>query len=223
MSRELDYPVGESDNRPSSGYGTGGGSGKEQFSVSSGYVVLLDQFMLGNRQFVSELPNTDLSNNDAENVLDSTRVGGLQEVVHKYGGVVFNLPVGTYDVFREPQQMVIAFCPSEKASEIEEPLATILQEISNNKGQLKAVGRVFVDTRCLVIADPVNMLNQELLQNYRGLRVNGREKEARDLLRSKGAAVRYGFHKYGDEFGVFKISALDSYALWPDVIDSDLE
>ena len=55
---------------------------------------------------------------------------------------------------------------------------------------------------------------------YEQYQSGGQEKACRDLLRDNGGAVRYGFHRFGDELGVYNIADEDIVCLWPDVAES---
>ena len=108
--------------------------------------------------------------------------------------------------------MLLAADVPEQAEELFEQVLLKLDTVHPEK-------TVFVDTRCLVFCDPELLQNQDLLTEYTRLRKEGSDKEARDLLRSKGSAVRYGFNPHGDELAVAKIDGPAVIALWPDVVN----
>jgi hypothetical protein len=181
-------------------------SSTERLKVSSGYVVVIDQFMLSNDQFITLLKNCgDISDLD-----ESTP--RLSKVVHSFGGSLLSVRPTDYLVHRDSEKAVIALMPLEDGpSDIE----TVMRE--HDKAVLR--GRVFVDTRCVVFSDASILAQSDLLRRYQQIRRAGNEKRGRDMLRETGAAVRYGFQKHGDELGVFEIPELKSYALWPDVVE----
>lgn len=175
----------------------------EQLVVSSGAIIVIDQFMLANEQFFSALSDTGAD--------------GQQEVVQRYGGCLVNLSSGTYGVQRDSQLQVIAIrladgksAPKGGNSEDLEGLDEVFDEFGPDCTPLSSV---LVDTRCLVFADTDILKNDALLGEYRTLRQGDDFKSARDLLRGNGAAVRYGFNRYGDELGVYQRDGL--LALWP--------
>ena len=204
------------------GRGHGGGpqsqgNGRERLQVTSGLVVVIDQFMLGNGQFLERVRGLSLEGDQ-----DAIRTS-----IEMYGGCLLKLPVGDYEVLRDPEQTIIAVkpMPSEgnvaEASEESEAEATgsILEDVMEAKGNLAPSHRVFVDTRCVVFVDAQLLTQSERLSQYRALRERGDEKQARDFIREYGGAVRYGFNRFGDELGVFKLPDEQTVALWPDVVE----
>lgn len=171
----------------------------EKLIVSSGSVLCIDQFMLGNEQ-----------------CLAAVRDAGPREGVARYGGVIFDFPQGEYCVFRDPQLQVLAI-GLERAAECsdEEGLGTVIESFGPTAD---SAGKVAVDTRCVAISDASILDNTEVLNEFGRLRREGKEKEARDLLRQNGAAVRYGFNKFGDELSLFTRTTGSSplAALWPE-------
>jgi len=174
----------------------GTGNENERLTVRSGGILLIDQFMLGNEQFIDRLQK-------------SSGTAELNQTVREFGGAHVDFPVGEYGVFRDPRQMVI----------LVHPLGAELPPLEGVRFQGENVGRVFVDTRCVVILDRDVALNPSLLNDYLSLRKQGREKEARDLVRTQGGAVRYGFSREGDELGVYLLNESGLLGVWPDVID----
>jgi hypothetical protein len=56
------------------------------------------------------------------------------------------------------------------------------------------------------------------IESYIVLKREAKDKEARDLLRESGAAVRYGFAGGSDELGVFMLSD-GVIGMWPDLTE----
>ena len=189
----------------------------EIFTISSGQVVIIDQFMLGNEQFLSRL--TELNDRSV-----------LKEAVETYGGCLLTLDAGDYEVFRDPIKAVMLICDAasreagrgnakELGEDEESEVEAMFDAVLDNKGELSPSARVFVDTRCVVFIDAQCLFDSELISKYKGYRKAGEEKKARDLLRSRGGAVRYGFNRFGDELGVLEVGDGVRYALWPDVVE----
>jgi hypothetical protein len=194
-----------------------GGKGLEHLQVFGNKVLVIDQFMLANDQFLTQLGE-----------IDPERQSGneLQLLAQKYGGCVLSMPQGVYRVYRDPMENIIVLCPGGEAppdsgstNASEKDAVFDFSPLINAKGNLAPIHHVYVDTRCLVFLDASLLFDQELVDQYRGFRNQGKDKEARDLLRSHGGAVRYGFNRYGDELGVFSLPEDNIIALWPDVID----
>ncbi len=192
--------------------------GLENLEISSGKLVLIDQFMLANEQFLSRLSFQRDDSNE------------LQDLVEKFGGCILSVNPGTYLVYRNPVEttIVLAHQPALENGDLsltgEKGYCSVAEEfdfapILKAKGRNEPLCHVFVDTRCLVFLDTNLLFDQPLLHEYKSLRRQGMDKRARDLLRSKGAAVRYGFNRYGDELGVFFIEQGKLIALWPDIPD----
>ena len=187
------------------------GKGLEYLRIFSGKVTIIDQFMLGNGQFTARLKDMPTSAGAA---------AAVEELVEKYGGCVVSLEAGYYEVHREPVQNLFVlkrcgdadFHPGEGNAE-----SFDFSRVADAKGHFEAQHHVFVDTRCLVFLDAELLFNGELVERYSSLRHNGQDKQARDLLRSHGAAVRYGFNRHGDELGVFWLEQEGVTALWPDI------
>lgn len=178
------------------------GNGRERLDISSGQVLVIDQFMLGNEQFLSRVRGKNLQ--DAANE--------VRAAVQMYGGCVVDLDSGEYEVFRDPEQAVMAIQPV-----AEEPLS--LEDLLEHKGTVSAADRVFVDTRCVVFVDAGILQDEQRLSTYKSFREQGDEKSARDFIRQNGGAVRYGFNRFGDELGVFRVPNTQVVAFWPDVVD----
>jgi len=184
------------------------GNISERLEVSSGSILVIDQFMLGNDQFLERLSSDD----------------NIESTVTDFGGCLVSISPGVYRVHRDPEHCFIVLYRIgdegvESADDKDEP---DFAELLSSREQCSAVGQVFVDTRCFVCVDATFLSKKELLEEYRSLRKRRKEKSARDLLREKGATVRYGFRRYGDELGVFKIPDIDGLALWPDVVEQQI-
>lgn len=170
------------------------GNLRERIAVESGHLVMIDQFMLANQQFISaiqEVIDEDPSKKD--------------EIVKRFGGSVIDLDPGTYRIARDPFKFTIVVHPED---------AEFDQE-SLDKESSSSEGKVYVDTRCLAMIDRELLDDSELLVKYQELWFAGQDKACRDLLRDNGGAVRYGFNRHGDELGVHKVD--DCVCLWPDV------
>lgn len=172
------------------------GNQRERIAVESGQLVLIDQFMLANPQFIDRL----LEIIDAE-------PGQKTELINHYGGQVVSLPPGTYRIERDPFAQSIIIHPEEA-----HPDSAELAERAE-----RALGYVFVDTRCLAMVDRELLDDSALLQKYQQLWFSGQDKACRDLLRDNGGAVRYGFSRLGDELGVYSFGDDNVICLWPDV------
>lgn len=171
------------------------GNQRERIAVESGSLVLIDQFMLANPDFIKRF---------GEVIDESTEVkNGL---ILEFGGQVVDLEPGTYRIERDPFRYSIIVHPEgEDPSELELP----------KKG--KPGGHVFVDTRCLAMIDRELLDDSGLLEKYQQLWFSGQDKACRDLLRDNGGAVRYGFSRNSDELGVYTAPKDNIVCLWPDV------
>lgn len=191
------------------GRGTTNPNSRERLKVSSGLALIIDQFMLANNQFLGKI--SQLQGIEQEDQ--------LRYATRMFGGCIIRLEKGTYYVYRDPQQNLIVLTPAEGAGEEseEEQGSFDFGPVINAKGNLVPQYHVFVDTRCLVFIDAAKLFDQELIETYRQYRLSNSDKQGRDLLREHGAAVRYGFNRYGDELGVFELPEENIVALWPDV------
>lgn len=190
----------------------------ETFEVSSGKILIIDQFMLGNDQFLTKLGKpSDFDKN--------------KEAAEMYGGFVLEVPPGEFFVFRDPLKSMMLVCAESDVSGIvsknddgrfdieEELLDEKFDQVLGSLGNSSPDARIFVDARCLVFVDAQILHNETLMSEYKTIRKRGDEKKARDFLRRNSAAIRYGFNKYGDELGLFKLSKGATIALTPDVVD----
>ena len=158
--------------------------GKEVLELSSGKLLLIDQFMLGNRELI-------------DRVCDSLPEE-CQGIVQKYGGFIVEQRGGKYLVFRDAKNRAIAAF-SEDLAKLK-PEALLREEIV--PGQ-ESCGKVLLDTRCLVLCDFELLLRGELMDEFIALGVSNKSKQGRDLLRDNGAAVRYGFSKYCEDLAIY--------------------
>ena len=170
------------------------GNQRERISIESGDLVLIDQFMLANGQFIEKMAAVLDEAADVKN-----------QVIREYGGKVISVTRGTYRIERDPFAYTIvvhpegdSFGPAEAVKE-----ATDL------------LGEVNIDTRCLAMLDRELLDDNALLERYQQLWFSGQDKTARDLLRDNGGAVRYGFRRDGDELGVYQVPGEDVICLWP--------
>jgi hypothetical protein len=173
----------------------------ETLTVSSGYVVVIDQFMLSNQQFLSRLPE------------DTSNIEEVKLAVSNFGGVCFEIENGTFDVRRDIYQKAIVasqMSPTAITDQIptaeattQTPTATFsIDDITLRSDELFTVGKIFIDTKCMVLCDVNILFNKQLIEQYSSLRTANKDKPARDLLRKHGCAVRYGFAPHGDELGI---------------------
>lgn len=170
------------------------GNKRERISIESGYLVLIDQFMLANAQFIERVLEVIDEDPDVKD-----------EIIRDYGGTVVELSPDTYRIDRDPYGYSIIIHP-----EGESPSADEVREEATDE-----YGTVFIDTRCLAMIDRELLDDSALFEKYRQLWFSGQDKACRDLLRDNGGAVRYGFGRYGDDLGVLGISERDVVGLWP--------
>lgn len=174
------------------------GNQRERIAIESGHLVFIDQFMLANPQFIGRL--AQLSDDDAD---------GKDNLVKDYSGEVVDLEPGTYRIERDPYAFSIVIHRDGDAPQGE----------GLSRDTTDRIGQVFVDTRCLAMVDRELLDDRELLEKYQQLWFSGQDKACRDLLRDNGGAVRYGFQRYGDELGIFRMPDSDVVCLWPDVAE----
>ena len=162
------------------------GNERERLVISSGKVVAADQYMPANRQFIERLRTNP-------------------EGVSEFGACLFSLPVGEYSVLRDPREGFIALIPRDEESGI--PDSEDLQARADDRA-----GKVLIDTRCVVLADVDLLLDEGLISTYRHHWQSEDYKGARDLVRERGAAVRYGFDSSRDKLDLFAGDGIA--ALW---------
>lgn len=191
--------------RSRGGFQRGGaesGNQRERIAVESGFLVLIDQFMLANPQFTQrlvELMDADSATKD--------------ELIRDFGGSVVEVQPGTYRIERDPFAYSIVIHPE----------GTQVRTGELSERATEGRGRVFVDTRCLAMIDRELLDDSSLLEKYQQLWFSGQDKACRDLLRDNGGAVRYGFQRYGDELGIYVVPDEDIVCLWPDVAEPQME
>jgi hypothetical protein len=170
------------DNRSRSDYSNGGGynggNQRERISVESGYLVLIDQFMLANPYFTDKLNGLIDEAPEKKNTL-----------ISEFGGQVVEVPPGLYRIDRDPYNLTIVIHPEGVDS----------RDLSPTK---EKIGRVYVDTRCLAMIDRELLDDPGLIEKYNFLWHSDQNKACRDLLRDNGGAVRYGFSKEQDELQI---------------------
>lgn len=177
------------------------GNQRERIAIESGNLVLIDQFMLANPQFIDELAK----------IIDEDPAV-KDELIRKYGGAVVELNVGTYKIKRDPYAYTIVIHRDEVPNSKEE-----LMELATDQQ-----GCTYIDTRCLAMVDRELLDDSALLEKYQQLWFGGHEKACRDLIRDNGGAVRYGFRRFGDELGVYTIPDQDVVCLWPDLAEGEI-
>ena len=171
------------------------GNLRERIAIESGYLVLIDQFMLANPQFhkqISKLVDSGPEEKDA--------------VIRKYGGAVVEVEPGNYRILRNPYSLkIIIHKSSEEDIDPEEIAANATSE----------QGDIYIDTRCLAMIDRELLDDIQLLEKYQQLWFADEEKACRDLLRDNGGAVRYGFQRFGDELKVSLLPGENTVCIMP--------
>lgn len=170
------------------------GNQRERIAIESGDLVLIDQFMLANPQFIEKMATV---------VDEDTTV--KNEVIREYGGKVIAVTRGTYRIERDPFAYTIVVHPEGDSLEAPDMV----------KDATETLGEVNIDTRCLAMLDRELLDDNSLLERYQQLWFDGQDKACRDLLRDNGGAVRYGFRRDGDELVVFQVPGADIICLWP--------
>jgi len=184
----------------------------ERLVVESGHVAVIDQFMLANPQL--HTAREELASGGQSDV------EALQQALSRYGGSSLALAPGTYQVLRDTEDTFLALVPADESdTSPEEVIEAAKESVRAVRDSAKAEAHVFVDTRCLAFLDAKLLEDQELIKQFAELRSSGNDKGARDLVRKRGGAVRYGFNKYGDELGAFRVQDVEMLALWPDVAE----
>ena len=152
--------------------------------LTSGNLIGIDQYMLSNQVFKERL-------SAAKEPLS---------IVEDYGGIGINLSAGTYSVLRdvENRAVILATLTEDQGKNTDE-ITSLCEGLKSNE----SIGNLFIDTRCIVLCDADLLKNSSLLAEFTKLRLKGKDKPARDLLRENGAVVRYGFGRNGDKFEVY--------------------
>lgn len=174
------------------------GNQRERIAIESGDLVLIDQFMLANPQFIEKITKVVDEDTSVKN-----------DIIREYGGKVISVARGTYRIERDPFAYTIVVHPEGDAVEA----AELVRDATEQLGELN------IDTRCLAMLDRELLDDGTLLERYQQLWFDGQDKACRDLLRDNGGAVRYGFRRDGDELAVFQVPGEDVICLWPKNIE----
>ncbi|MBL7663427.1 hypothetical protein JNK13_11810 [bacterium] len=172
------------------------------FEAPSGQIVIIDQFMLSNRQFLDATRKSELTEE------------ALKTLVARYGGAVISLQPGRYHVKRNPYESLLVVVNDNSETEVDDQ--PLVEDMQNLASVPTLLGHVFIDTRCVVFMSIELLANQAVIDEHFALRTAHRDKQARDFLRAQGACVRYGFKVKGDELSVFKLGDFPGVALWED-------
>lgn len=178
------------------------GNRRERIAIESGSLVMIDQFMLANPQFIEKLRAIM---DEAPEVKD--------QLIEDYGGSVVDLEPGTYRIERDPFAFSIVVHPEGKTPDVK----------NLSKEATEKLGHVYVDTRCVAMIDRELLDDSSLLEKYQQLWFSGQDKACRDLLRDNGGAVRYGFQRYGDELSIYAVPEGDVICLWPEIVEGQGE
>lgn len=171
------------------------GNKRERVAVESGFLVVIDQFMLANPQLISSLSETVDAGPEKKDSIIAT-----------FGGCTVEVAPGTYRIERDPFALSIIIHQEGEPVRIED----VTSKTAEKKGEL------FVDTRCLAMIDRELLDDTALLEKYQQLWFSGQDKACRDLIRDNGGAVRYGFQRTGDELIVSRIAGENVVCLWPE-------
>jgi hypothetical protein len=171
------------------------GNQRERIAIESGDLVLIDQFMLANPQFIEKISAAIDESADVKS-----------EVIREYGGKVISVTCGTYRIERDPFAYTIIVHPEDDSLEA---ASEVVKEATDS------IGEIAVDTRCLAMLDRELLDDSSLLERYQQLWFSGQDKACRDLLRDNGGAVRYGFRREGDDLGIYQVPGADIICLWP--------
>jgi hypothetical protein len=175
------------------------GNQRERIAIESGDLVLIDQFMLANPQFIEKMSAALDESADVKT-----------ELITEYGGKVINVTCGTYRIERDPFAYTIIVHPEGDSLD---SAPEVVKEATDS------IGEINVDTRCLAMLDRELLDDSSLLERYQQLWFSGQDKACRDLLRDNGGAVRYGFRRDGDELGIYQVPGEDIICLWPKNIE----
>ncbi len=155
------------------------GNQRERIAVESGRLVVIDQFMLANPEFIEAYAE----------IVDEP-IAKKVALVERFGGVVVQVAPGTYRIDRDPYRFSIVVHPEDVSP----------SDLSLDAGE--SAGTLFVNTRCLAMIDRELLDDSALLDKYQQLWFGGKDKACRDLLRDNGGAVRYGFSRFSDDLTV---------------------
>ncbi|HMO17668.1 MAG TPA: hypothetical protein PKA63_05830 [Oligoflexia bacterium] len=165
-------------------------SSTERVEVVSGLLLVMDQFMLSNPDFLQAIPKT--FEPDEEEFFTT-----LADQAEEFGGFILEISPGSYTVFRNTYTRTMAVFPEFDGATLDE---SRFDEIAENG---ESVGSVLIDTRCVVIFDAALCYRERLISEYRKLRRENDDKAARDMIRENGASVRYGFSRRSEELEAF--------------------
>ena len=199
--------------------GFAAGKQPERLKVSSGFILVIDQFMLANAQFLALLPERGEGQSAADWV--GPNKAKIAQAVSRYGGVLLPLENSDWGVERDPGECVFVISRLTEVDSAAAHQAADLNVVLEARGNASPIGQLFIDTRCVVFADAGVLFDLAVLDRYTELRKAGQDKGARDFIREHGAAVRYGFNRNGDELGVFRLPDDSGYAFWPDVVEDE--
>ena len=132
---------------------------KERLPIESGTLLMIDQLMLGNPQFIEAARSAceDLTKPNADL---------LQGPAAEFGGCVVKLENGSYSVHRDPKRKLMAVCPEEssppeapprppRGSDVEEvedeARAMFFENIIQQRPEEGEGAKLVVDTRCLAM------------------------------------------------------------------------
>jgi len=153
-----------------------GGNERERLEVTSGQVIIADQFILAN-PLLRELNADQVKNKLVD-----------------FGAVSATLENGTYSVLRNPYDKKVLIAP----------VGSVTDDFTFTAEDFSLVGQVEVDTRCLIVFDTSLLSDPTFFADYRkhwSEGVDG-QKNSRDLIRAKGGAVRYGFSRQFEKLSV---------------------
>ncbi len=161
-------------------------SSTERVEIVSGIMLVVDQFMVGNPDFLRALPEEFKP--DSDEFFDA-----LCEEAEVYGGFALQVSPGSYTVYRNTFEKTIVIFPEFDADKISE---SRIEDVAENG---EVLGSVILDTRCLAILDAGLCFRENIIEAYRKLRLEDDDKGARDMIRENGASVRYGFSRRSEE------------------------
>jgi hypothetical protein len=161
-------------------------SSTERVEIVSGIMLVIDQFMVGNPDFLRSLPEDFKP--DSNEFFDL-----LSEEAEQYGGFALQVSPGSYTVYRNTFDKTIVVFPEFDAGKISEER---IEDVAENG---EVLGSVILDTRCIAILDAALCFRENIIEAYRKLRLENDDKGARDMIRENGASVRYGFSRRSEE------------------------
>jgi hypothetical protein len=161
-------------------------SSTERVEIVSGLMLVIDQYMIGNPDFLRALPEEFKP--DSDEFYDA-----LCEEAEVYGGFALQVSPGSYSVYRNTYEKTLVVFPEFDAGKI---TSDRISEIAE-KGEV--LGSVILDTRCIAILDAALCFRENIIEAYRKLRTENDDKAARDMIRENGASVRYGFSRRSEE------------------------